>query len=115
MISTGPEQPERAWMLSQSFFQKIRGQTGTDPLLDPLLDDAISVQHGGLLCDTCLHEDPKAEPAAPDMLQLLEHLSDVPQPIMLERPVATALHTRLEDFLRWRLERPLKTRGVTVT
>lgn len=71
-----------------------------------------SAQHGGLLCAKCLHEDPKAEPAQADVLQALERLSEEAQPPQLEPGMARKLHERLEEFLRWRLDRPLRTIGL---
>lgn len=68
-----------------------------------------SARQGGLLCESCLHEDPKAEPAPPDILGCLSQLSEGERPIALARPLALTLHARLDEFLRWRLDRPLKT------
>lgn len=68
-----------------------------------------SAKQGGLLCPRCLHEDPTAEPAPPEMLSALERLAESSQPITFEAPVRSTLRTRLDEFLRWRLDRPLKT------
>ena len=68
-----------------------------------------SARQGGLLCQRCLHEDPSAEQAGPDMLGALEALAEAPQPPALEAPVIAPLTQRLDEFLRWRLDRPLKT------
>ena len=68
-----------------------------------------SARQGGLLCPRCLHEDPKAEPARPELLTALGQLSDAVQPPTLEPAIVTPLRERLDHFLRWRLDHPLKT------
>ena len=68
-----------------------------------------SAQQGGLLCPQCLHEDPKAEPVLHDMLETLERLSESDQPVALDAHALPGLRRRLDEFLRWRLDKPLKT------
>lgn len=68
-----------------------------------------SAPQGGLLCPACLHEDPNAEPAQPNVLEALAALSDAAQPPPLDASVVPVLSQRLDAFLRWRLDRPLKT------
>ncbi len=68
-----------------------------------------SARQGGLLCPRCLHEDPKADPATPGLLGALDTLAEAEGPPPLEPSVIPALTQRLDDFLRWRLDRPLKT------
>ncbi|MBI4341414.1 MAG: DNA repair protein RecO [Candidatus Omnitrophica bacterium] len=68
-----------------------------------------SAQQGGLLCANCLHEDPKAEPVLHSTLETLERLSESDQPIALDAHALPGLRRRLDEFLRWRLDRPLKT------
>lgn len=68
-----------------------------------------SARHGGLLCPQCLHEDPTAEPALPETLEALEQLSESDRPCLLDPQVTQGLCQRLDDFLRWRLDHPLKT------
>lgn len=68
-----------------------------------------SARQGGLLCPRCLHMDPRAEASVPGMLEALEELSTGDAPVQLAQPVASALDQRLTEFLRWRLDRPLKT------
>ncbi len=68
-----------------------------------------SARQGGLICGRCLHEDPAAEPAVPELLGAMEALSQADQPIALEPPIGALLRRRLDEFLRWRLDRPLKT------
>jgi len=68
-----------------------------------------SAGQGGFLCPRCLHEDPKAEPASPEMLGAMEALSDSAQPPVLDAGLVTKLNGRLNEFLHWRLDKPLKT------
>ena len=68
-----------------------------------------SARQGGLLCQPCLHEDPTAEPAAPEMLRAFEELSQADHPLALDAHLIPVLCRRLDEFLRWRLDRPLKT------
>ena len=68
-----------------------------------------SARQGGLLCRGCLHEDPKADAARPNVLEALETLSDSERPPALEASLVPVLTERLDEFLRWRLDRPLKT------
>ena len=66
-----------------------------------------SARQGGLLCAGCRAEDPQAEPATPAVLEQLAALAASPQPISLDPSLGLA--RRLRDFLRWRLDQPLKT------
>lgn len=68
-----------------------------------------SARQGGLLCNRCLHHDPKAEPMAVSLLGLLEELSQQEQPQSFSTQAIPGLRRRLEDFLKWRLDKPLKT------
>ena len=68
-----------------------------------------SARQGGLLCSHCLHEDPNAKAASPDMLEALAALSQSDQPVALESTLLPRLSRRLDEFLRWRLDRPLRT------
>src|SRR3989338_5860460 len=68
-----------------------------------------SVRQGGLLCSSCLHEDPQAEPISPARLGALETLTESEVPAPLEPQLLPLLTHRLEEFLQWRLDRPLKT------
>lgn len=68
-----------------------------------------SARHGGLLCPSCLHEDPTAEPAPDELLSALDMLSEAAQPVRVDPPWAALLGRRLDEFLRWRLDHPLKT------
>ena len=68
-----------------------------------------SVRQGGLLCPRCLHEDPKAELITPPMLIALETLLDSDLPVPIDPTLIQPLRQRLDEFLHWRLERPLKT------
>ena len=68
-----------------------------------------SAQHGGLLCASCLHQDPHAEAAGSGMLDALNLLAHADCPPALDTALVPLLHRRLNEFLRWRLDRPLKT------
>ena len=68
-----------------------------------------SAREGGLLCPNCLHRDPRAEAASPAMLETLALLAEAAQPLELEPLLIPVLHQRLDEFLRWRLDKPLKT------
>jgi DNA repair protein RecO (recombination protein O) len=72
-------------------------------------DGHWSAKEGGLLCGRCLHQDPRAEPAQPELLSALEQLSDAVQPPAIEPQLSALLTRRLDAFLHWRLDRPLKT------
>src|SRR3989338_6107873 len=68
-----------------------------------------SARQGGFLCSSCLHEDPQAEPISPELLDALETLTESEVPAPLEPQLLPLLTHRLEEFLQWRLEHPLKT------
>ena len=68
-----------------------------------------SARQGGLLCEGCLHEDPRAETIAPQWLDMLSSCAEADAPLELESSQAAAIQQRLDEFLRWRLDRPLKT------
>lgn len=68
-----------------------------------------SARQGGLLCERCLHQDPQAEPMAPQLLDTLSACAQAPEPLALEAEEAQAIRQRLDTFLRWQLDRPLKT------
>jgi len=68
-----------------------------------------SPQQGGLLCARCLHQDPHAEPIDPQWLGELIRCAEADGPPVLDMRHAHAISQRLEEFLRWRLDRPLKT------
>ncbi len=70
-----------------------------------------SIAQGGLLCPACLHEDPKAEPVGPAVLDALQQLGDALAPPAMEPPLVASLQQRLDQFLQWRLDRPLKTQS----
>lgn len=68
-----------------------------------------SAPQGGWLCAECLHHDPKAEAARPGLLEALESLSLAEHPAECDAGLLPVLRRRLDDFLRWRLDHPLKT------
>ena len=75
-----------------------------------------SVPQGGLLCERCLHQDPRAESIPQQMVALLSAFSESDAPVSLDPMASSAIHRRLDEFLRWRVDRPLRTlSGVPVT
>ncbi len=68
-----------------------------------------SPRQGGLLCEKCLHEDPRAEAASPELLEALDQLAQADAPPALDVAMLSTLRQRLDEFLHWRLDRPLKT------
>ena len=68
-----------------------------------------SAREGGLLCERCLHEDPQAAPIAPQLLDTLSVCAESREPIEIEPEQAKAIQPRLDAFLRWQIDRPLKT------
>jgi len=99
------------------FIARLLRLAGFQPQLDECTGCGNAVQaagywsarQGGLLCEACLHEDPRAEAATPPLLDALSAFSHSDQPVVVEEPLLSVLRGRLETFLRWRLERPLKT------
>ncbi len=68
-----------------------------------------SAKEGGLLCQRCLHADPQAEPVSAEALDACAALSEAAQPVPVAALLLPTLTQRLNEFLRWRLDRPLKT------
>ena len=68
-----------------------------------------SAGQGGLLCRQCLHQDPQAQPMPQDILGLFQMISAAGSPPALDGSLVAALRQRLDEFLRWRLEHPLRT------
>jgi hypothetical protein len=68
-----------------------------------------SARQGGLLCAPCLQEDPSAEALSPAVLDTLDALIKSELPLPIEPQVLPILNQRLEEFLHWRLDHPLKT------
>lgn len=99
------------------FILRLLRLAGFHPQLDEcvgcgsavLTDGYWSARQGGLLCRRCLHEDPRAESAPPQFLEALAVLSQAEQPTTMAIPLIPVLSHRLDEFLRWRLDRPLKT------
>lgn len=99
------------------FIVRLLRLTGFHPQLDECTGCGTQVheqgfwsaRQGGLLCGRCLHHDPTAEIAEAHVLNSIEQLAHTDQPVALDGAVAVALTPRLEEFLRWRLDRPLKT------
>ena len=103
--------------LSVHFIVRLLRVTGFRPRLDECTGcNAVvqrtgfwSAQQGGLLCQRCLHQDPKADVASCEMLTAMEALSHADHPPALEPALIPQLRRWLDEFLRWRVEKPLKT------
>ena len=99
------------------FIARLLPMVGFHPQLDECTGCGTAVRgpgywstaQGGFLCPRCLHEDPRAEPVSSDMLGAMETLLESTQPPPLEAGLVARLKERLDEFLRWRLDRPLKT------
>jgi DNA repair protein RecO (recombination protein O) len=74
-----------------------------------VLDGFWSGRQGGLLCKRCLHEDTSAEPMAPEQLSVLQRLSDEDADVAVDGPTLQILGRHLDEFLNWRLDRPLRS------
>jgi len=72
-----------------------------------------SVRQGGVLCEACLHEDPHAEPIASTLLETLATLAEAEAPSPLHPDQVRNIQRRVDEFLRWHLDRPLKTLKMT--
>lgn len=88
----------------------------------PQLDDCIgcnqrprdwkgfwSARQGGLLCERCLHQDPQAEMILPAVLEAFVECAEADGPHRVNPAQTTAIRRYLDQFLQWRLDRPLKT------
>ena len=103
--------------LKAHFIVRLLRLAGFQPQLDECTGCSARIEstahwsprHGGLLCPRCLHEDPNAELADADLLEMLGRLAEADQPLTLHDALAGRLCTRLDEFLRWRLHHPLKT------
>jgi len=99
------------------FIARLLRLAGFQPQLDECTGCGIAVhaagywsaRQGGLLCESCLHEDPHAEAASSQLLDALSAFSHSDQPMAAEEPLLSVLRGRLDMFLRWRLDHPLKT------
>jgi DNA repair protein RecO (recombination protein O) len=95
------------------FQPQVTSCTGCDSSLVRGMSDerrwSWSARQGGLLCRLCLHEDPRAESIGPEMVEALGTLSEADQPPVVEGALLPLLDQRLNAFLHWRLDRPLKT------
>lgn len=104
-------------MLRLYFIVRVLHLAGFQPRLDHCTGcDAIvhdtgywSVPQGGLLCARCLHKDPQAEMASPEALHMIDALAQAEEPLVVVPALLPGLRRRLDDFLRWHLDRTLKT------
>ena len=99
------------------FIIRLLRLAGFEPRLDECAGCGTAVRtigywsagQGGLLCPRCLHQDPRADFAATGMLHALATLSDLDDPPPLDPALAPLLSQRLDEFLQWQIDRPLKT------
>ena len=113
-LALGGVEPQ---VLRAHFILRLLRLAGFQPQLDQCTGCSAAIhatgywsaRQGGLLCPRCLSEDPKAESASPELLGALETLSKSDQPLALDTGLLPGLRQRLDNFLRWRLDRPLKT------
>jgi len=106
--------------LRAHFTVRLLHLAGFQPQLDCCTGCQTVIRHegywsagqGGLLCAGCLHEDPKAEPLSSAFVDALEALSEAALPVPLDPQLLPALQRRLDEFLHWRLDHPLKTMGL---
>ena len=107
---------QEAQAIRIAFVLNLLTLTGFHPQLDectgcggrPTSRGFWSVAQGGLLCESCLHRDPRAEAVESQWFERLAHASENGA-IPFDHQQATTMQRRLDEFLRWRLERPLKT------
>lgn len=68
-----------------------------------------SARQGGLVCEHCLHQDPQAEAIPPAVLEGFIQCAEADGPHRVNPAQTTGIQRYLDQFLRWRLDRPLKT------
>ncbi|MBI2884906.1 MAG: DNA repair protein RecO [Candidatus Omnitrophica bacterium] len=68
-----------------------------------------SAGQGGIICESCRHLDPNADLISHTWLDELRACSEADQPHILHHLRAKDFQDRLDEFLRWRIDRPLKT------
>ncbi len=99
------------------FVLRLLRLAGFQPQLDecvgcgrrPVARGFWSARQGGLLCERCLHEDPTAEAVSAEWVEALSSSAESDTPLLLDNGQGTLMQQRLDEFLRWRLDRPLKT------
>ena len=67
---------------------------------------------GGLLCGRCLHVDADAENMSGIQLETLKRLSDQDAGSVTDQTILSVLRRHLDEFLAWRLDRPLRTQRI---
>ena len=103
------------------FILRLLKLAGFHPQLDectgcgghPQPEGFWSPRHGGLLCPSCLHEDPHAQPLGAEWSEALAHCTEADAPVTLGPEQADLMQRRLDEFLRHRLDRPLKAMRVS--
>ena len=67
-----------------------------------------SARQGGLLCERCLPQDPRAEAVPPAVLDAFMQCAEADGPHRVNPAPTAAIQRYLDQFLQWRLDRPLK-------
>ena len=115
---TGATTPEARAAIRMHFVLRLLRLAGFRPQLDecsacgtrPAGAGAYwSAGQGGLLCASCLYHDPSAAIIGPALLEALKGCADADEPHPIETAHTQVIGRLLEEFLRWRLTRPLKT------
>ena len=113
------DRPEQRAATRVHFVLRLLRLVGFQPQLDQctgcsqaaIAQGFWSAGQGGLLCEACLHLDPTAEPISTAWLEALRTCADADAPKPLLHQQAHGFQQRLDEFLRWRIDRPLKTLG----
>lgn len=74
-----------------------------------------SARQGGLLCGNCRHQDPLVKPANPVLVNRLGHLTTARAPVRLPNDIRAPLSAKIDEFLAYRLDRPLRSQGIRQT
>jgi len=109
--------PERATGACVEYIMRLLRVVGFHPQVDectgcgqhPAGGALWSARQGGLLCPGCLHEDPAAQPLAPWLLEAFVRCAESDEAMGVSPSQAEAMLPHLEEFLHWRLPRPLRT------
>ena len=113
--------PSGRVLLRVHFVTRLLRLIGFQPQLDTCVGCGTSVEveegfwsvsEGGLLCVRCHSQDPRAESVNPETLKALKLLAQSDAPVAMDDSLVQLLSRRLDAFLQWRLDRPLKTLSI---
>lgn len=113
-LATGPAALDRVRV---HYVLRLLRLIGFQPQLDRCTGCSVelsgeahwSAKQGGLLCPACLHTDIRAERMRAEIIEALGTFATADEPAELQDQWLPVLRRRLDDFLRWRLDHPLKT------